>query len=126
MKKPPPLLEAVARADTKLALTTLHHESQNATMKVKRRSSRETSSFGAGLVFTWAEAESQLLTLIPDATHPHLYRIKHPDGWTSSPANLTRARDAAYGHARYLLGAETPAEASYSPEVEVEAGREAA
>ena len=51
-KKPPPLLEAVARADTKLAPTKLHHESKNATTKVKRRSSRETSSFGAGLAFT--------------------------------------------------------------------------
>ena len=44
-----------------------------------------------------------VLTLVPDATFPHLYRIRYPDGWTSTPANLTRAKDAAYGHARYLL-----------------------
>ena len=61
-------------------------------------------------------SKKPVLTLAPDATHPHLYRIKYPNGWTSSPANITRARDAAYGHARYLLGAERPAEGSYSPE----------
>jgi hypothetical protein len=44
-----------------------------------------------------------VLTLVADATYPHLYRIKYPNGWTSTPANLTRARDAAYGHARHLL-----------------------
>ena len=79
-----------------------------------------------GLSLHLGRSRKPLLTLIPDATHPHLYRIKHPDGWTSSPANITRAHDAAYGHARYLLGAETPAEASYSPELEVGVGWEAA
>ena len=44
-----------------------------------------------------------VLTLVPDATFQHLFRIRYPDGWTSPPANLTRAKDAAYGHARYLL-----------------------
>ena len=57
-----------------------------------------------------------VLTLVPDRTYPHLYRIKYPNGWTSSAANITRARDAAYGHARYLLGAESPSEGVYSPE----------
>ena len=47
---------------------------------------------------------------------PHLYCVQYPDGWTSTPANLTRAKDAAYGHARYLLTQETPAEGVYSPE----------
>ena len=42
-------------------------------------------------------------TLVADENFPHLYRIRYPDGWTSTPANLTRAKDAAYGHARYLL-----------------------
>ena len=74
-----------------------------------------------GLRLHLGRSRKPLRTLIPGVAHLHLFRIKHPDGWTSSPANITRARDAAYGHARYLLGAETPAEASYSPESEVEA-----
>jgi hypothetical protein len=45
-----------------------------------------------------------VLTLSVDIDRHHLFRIKYPDGWLSSPANLTRAKDAAYGHARYLLG----------------------
>ena len=72
-----------------------------------------------GLSLHLGRSSKLLLTVIPDVTYPHLFRIKHSDGWTSVPANLTRARDAAYGHARYLLGAETAAEASYSPEDEV-------
>ena len=47
-----------------------------------------------------------MLTLIADATYPHLYRITYPDGWRSSLGNLTWAKDAAYGHARYSLMAE--------------------
>jgi hypothetical protein len=41
---------------------------------------------------------------LPEAfgTYPHLYRIQYPDGWISSPVNLSRAKDAAYGHARHL------------------------
>jgi hypothetical protein len=57
------------------------------------------------------------LELVADATYPDLYRI-HPDGWMSTPANLTRAKDAAYGHARYLLGRLRPAEAPCSPEAQ--------
>lgn len=71
-------------------------------------------------------SKKPLLKLVPDATHPHLYRIKYPSGWTSALANITRARDAAYGHARYLLGAERPPEASHSPEEEFGVRREAA
>jgi hypothetical protein len=59
-----------------------------------------------------------ILTLVADETYPHLYRIRYPDGWTSQPANLTRAKDAAYGHARYLLVALTRAEAARSRETE--------
>jgi hypothetical protein len=44
-----------------------------------------------------------VLTLVADPTFPHLYRIRYPDGWISAPANISRAKDAAYGHARYLL-----------------------
>ena len=49
-----------------------------------------------------------MLTLIADATYPHLYRIQYPNGWISSPANLSRAKDAAYDHARYLLVGQKP------------------
>lgn len=66
----------------------------------------------------------KLLTLVPDPTHPHLYRIEYPNGWLSSPANITRAKEAAYGHAHYLLMQETPTKGVYSGEsvlqVEVE------
>jgi hypothetical protein len=60
--------------------------------------------------------EKPVLALISDATYPHLYRIRYPDGWISSPANLTRAKDAAYGHARYLVAQENRVEAPYRPE----------
>jgi hypothetical protein len=46
----------------------------------------------------------EVLTLVQDDTYPHLYRIRYPGGWISAPANISRAKDAAYGHARYLLG----------------------
>jgi hypothetical protein len=51
--------------------------------------------------------------------YPHLYRIRYPDGWMSTSANLARAKDVAYGHARYLLGTLRRVEACYSPEGEV-------
>ena len=56
------------------------------------------------------------LTLVQDADYPRLYRIRYSNGWTSTPANLTRAKDAAYGHARYLLAQETAGKGVYSPE----------
>ena len=71
--------------------------------------------------FVWSGLALQLgkrrvLTLVAEATYPHLYRINYADGWISSPANLSRAKDAAYGHARYLLGTERRLEGCYSPE----------
>jgi hypothetical protein len=66
-----------------------------------------------GLEVCWRN--KPVLALIADATYPHLYRIGYPDGWISSPANLTRAKDAVYGHARYLVAQENRVEASYSP-----------
>jgi hypothetical protein len=57
-----------------------------------------------GLALYLGRGKTPILTLAVDETHPHLYRIQYPDGWTSTPANLTRAKDAAYGHARWLLG----------------------
>ena len=71
-----------------------------------------------GLNLHLGRRRKPVLTLVPDATslHYRLYRIRYPDGWTSTPANLTRAKDAAYGHARYLLAQETPLGAGYSPE----------
>jgi hypothetical protein len=47
--------------------------------------------------------KTPVLTLVADDTYRHLFRIRYPDGWTSTPANISRARDAAYGHARWLL-----------------------
>jgi|tagenome__1003787_1003787.scaffolds.fasta_scaffold16129500_1 hypothetical protein len=105
----------------------------NTTSRKQKRNQQSEAAKLARDKFVWrglslhlGRSSKPLLTVVPDVAYPHLFRIKHSDGWTSVPANLTRARDAAYGHARYLLGAETPAEASYSPEDEVEAGREAA
>jgi len=69
-----------------------------------------------GLDLCLGRRKTPILTLVADATHPHLYRIQYPDGWTSAPANISRAKDAAYGHARHLLGQETPSEAPYTGE----------
>ena len=52
-----------------------------------------------------------MLELVVDETYQHLFRIRYPNGWTSSPGNITRAREAAYSHARHLLGRQTGAEA---------------
>jgi hypothetical protein len=51
----------------------------------------------------------QVLTLIADEKYPHLFRIRYPNGWTSTSANITRARDAAYGHVLVLLKLEEAA-----------------
>jgi hypothetical protein len=74
-----------------------------------------------GLSLHLGRSPKPTLALVPDAHHPNLYRIRYPSGWTSTPANLTRAKDAAYGHARYLLAQDTAGKGPYSPE-----GREAA
>jgi hypothetical protein len=74
-----------------------------------------------GLSLHLGRSPKPTLTLLPDAYHSHLYRIQYPSGWTSTPANLTRAKDAAYGHARHLLAQETDGKGPYSAE-----GREAA
>ena len=55
-----------------------------------------------------------MLTLVADPIYRHLFRIVYPDGWTSTPANISRAKDAAFGHARHLLGADSPSEAAYT------------
>jgi len=69
-----------------------------------------------GLDLQFGQSRKPVLTLVPDEIYPHLYRIRYPNGWiTTTAANLTRAKDAAYGHARYLLGEERPPQASYSP-----------
>jgi hypothetical protein len=67
-----------------------------------------------GLNLHWGR--KWVLALIVDPTYSHLYRIRYPDGWESTPANLTRAKDAAYDHGRYLLGGWKPVEGVYSPE----------
>ncbi|MEZ0283057.1 hypothetical protein, partial [Methyloceanibacter sp.] len=56
-----------------------------------------------GLALHYGRRKTPVLTLVVDETYPHLFSIRYPDGWTSTPANVTRAKDAAYGHARWLL-----------------------
>lgn len=56
-----------------------------------------------GLALHLGRGKTPVLTLVQDELHPHLYRIRHPNGWMSTPANIARAKDAAYGHARKLL-----------------------
>ena len=53
-----------------------------------------------------------VLTLVTDEKYAHLFRIRYPDGWTCTPANITRAKDAAYEHARFLLRDTIQAEAA--------------
>jgi hypothetical protein len=65
--------------------------------------------------FTWKGlalhvGRRKTLTLVADSTYPHLFRIRYPNGWTSTPANLSRAKDAAYSHARYLEGGDKAVE----------------
>ena len=71
-----------------------------------------------GLAIHYGKRKRPVLTLVADATYPHLFRIRYPDGWTSTPANLSRGKDAAYGHARHLLGAESTVEAPRTGERE--------
>lgn len=63
-----------------------------------------------GLALHHGRRKTPVLTLVADATYPHLFRIQYPDGWTSAAANRTRAKDAAYGHGRYLLGGQSRVE----------------
>ena len=56
-----------------------------------------------GLALHYGRRKTPVLSLVADETYPHLFRIQYPDGWTSTPANISRASDAAYGHARWLL-----------------------
>jgi hypothetical protein len=56
-----------------------------------------------GLDLHLGKRKTPVLTLVADDNYPHLFRIRYPDGWISTPANISRAKDAAYGHARWLL-----------------------
>ena len=49
-----------------------------------------------GLALHLGRRKRPVLTLVADDTYPHLFRIRYPDGWTSTPANISRAKDAAY------------------------------
>ena len=69
-----------------------------------------------GLALHYGRRKAPVLTLVADATYPHLYHIIYPNGWTSTPANLTRAKDAAYEHGRYLLVGQSPSEAPQTGE----------
>jgi hypothetical protein len=76
------------------------------TVSCKRPQSLDFAWHGLALHY----GKRPVLTLVADETYPHLFRIRYPDGWTSTPANIARAKDAAYGHARWLLT--EPAEAA--------------
>jgi hypothetical protein len=69
---------------------------------------RDVEFVWRGLSLHLGRRSAPVLTLVADPVYPHLFRIRYPNGWTSLPANLTRAKDAAYGHARYLLHTGTP------------------
>jgi hypothetical protein len=71
---------------------------------------RQTDFVWRGLNLHYGKRKKPVLTLVADATYPHLFRITYPNGWTSTPANISRAKDAAYGHGRYLLAQERPVE----------------
>jgi hypothetical protein len=60
-----------------------------------------------GLALHLGRRKEPVLTLVADHDYPHMFRIRYPDGWTSTPANISRAKDAAYGHARLLKGEAT-------------------
>jgi hypothetical protein len=66
--------------------------------------------------------KTPVLTLITDPIYSHLFRIRYPNGWTSTPANLSRAKDAAYGHARHLLVGQAALGATHSLEESAPAG----
>ena len=57
-----------------------------------------------GLALHYGKRKTPVLTLIADATYPHLFRIRYPDGWTSTPANLSRAKDAAMAPQTFVGG----------------------
>ena len=84
--------------------------------RVMTRTIKTTDFVWRGVCLHLGRRATPILTLVADATYPHLYRVQYPDGWLSPPANLTRAKDAAYGHARYLLAEETPPGRAHSPE----------
>jgi hypothetical protein len=44
-----------------------------------------------------------VLLVVPDATYPVMWRIRHPDGQLSDMANLIRAKDAAMSVASRAL-----------------------
>jgi hypothetical protein len=46
---------------------------------------------------------SAVLHVLPDATYPVMWRIRHPDGQLSDMANLIRAKDAAMSVASRAL-----------------------
>lgn len=73
-----------------------------------------------GLALHYGKRKTTVLTLVVDGDFADLFRIQYPSGWVSFPANLSRAKDAAFGHARHLLWAESPSEAPQSDETGLE------
>jgi hypothetical protein len=48
----------------------------------------------------YGSARTPLLLIVPDSNWPGMYRVHWPDWRASDMANLSRARDAAFGFAR--------------------------
>ena len=52
---------------------------------------KQTKFVWRGLDLHLGRRKTPVLTLVADATYSHLYRIRYPNGWASTPGNLTRA-----------------------------------
>jgi hypothetical protein len=90
--------------------TISHKEGSEGSERPLRQSAPRPKKMGT-VKFSWDGltlylGRKSVLTLVADDRFPHLFRIRYPNGWLSPPANLSRAKDAAYCHARHLLGAD--------------------
>ena len=63
--------------------------------------------------FTWKGlalhyGKRKVLTLVADATYRHLFRIRYPNGWTTTPANLSERRTPPMGTLVICWGRRAP------------------
>jgi hypothetical protein len=52
-------------------------------------------------------SRTPVVTIVPDAKYPGMWRVRRPDGSLSDMVNLTRARDAARGIALTVIDMRT-------------------
>jgi hypothetical protein len=81
----------------------MHHQSPLGTSIYAKGVLPKHSFRWCGLALHYGKRRMPVVTLVADDNYPHLFRIKYPDGWVSTAANVSRAKEAAYGHARLLL-----------------------